>query len=185
MEPSASKTGINILLILAIVLISASIVRTYIKKETTKPVVTAPTIEIKKPVITESVATTTVPIATTTETVKPVVTINIPGFTDKKWTWVNVSTKGKVTVPKKAGDFTILFNATGTASGTTDCNSFFSNYKAGTSTLSFGMFGSTKMFCEGSQENEFIAYLQAAKTYTLSKTNILTITDGTSTMTFK
>lgn len=194
MEPSTSKTGINILLVVAIILMGASLFATYTKKpavnnvqavatttpkapEIVTPAETATTSEASTTTATSTLATSTTPTATTT--------LSIKGFTDKKWTWVNTTTKGKTTLPKKVEAFTITFNTDNTLKGTTDCNTFFGNYKIETAKISFGMIGSTKMFCEGSQENDFLSNLQGSKKYSIGMNTILTITDGTTTITFK
>lgn len=188
MEPQTSKTGINILLILAIILISASIVVTATKKKTTVPVTTK-----------DSAATTTAPVvsiqistapATTTDQTNSVMTSTSTATTsvalvNTTWTWVTTISQGKTISPKKQDAFTMMLTANGNVNGTTDCNKFSGTYKLSTTTITFGALASTKMFCEGSQELDFTSKLQGVKKYTVDKNNILSITDGTTTVTFK
>jgi heat shock protein HslJ len=183
MEQQASKTAINILIVLSILLIAASLVTNYTKKpapvvpevvtqaETVKPEETVAVVTT----ITE--ATSSLMVATTTGTT----TITAPGFTDKKWVWSSKTIKDA----KKSTAFSVTFKADGTLSGTTDCNTFFGSYKMDTNKLSFGQFGLTKMFCEGTQENEFLAELEKVTMFSIDMNKNLILMSGTTTMTFK
>ena len=87
---------------------------------------------------------------------------------DIKWIWAMTVIKDKIMVPEKEGAFTLTLGADGQVSGTTDCNSFFSSYELGSDgVISFGNIGMTKMFCEGSQENEFVGEIPNMGKYTL------------------
>ena len=61
--------------------------------------------------------------------------------------------------PKKYGDFTLVFTKDGKVSGKTDCNSFGGTYEFSSGTITFGPLASTLMYCEGSQEADFIKML--------------------------
>jgi heat shock protein HslJ len=76
---------------------------------------------------------------------------------DTKWVWEKTEMNdGTITVPRKAEAFTITFQEDGNLSGTTDCNGFFGLYSADRGALTIGPLGMTKMYCEGSQEAEFV-----------------------------
>ncbi len=76
---------------------------------------------------------------------------------DQVWTWEKtVMGDGTTVLPKKAEAFTITFASDNKVSGTTDCNRFGGSYQVGSDgILTLGSLVSTKMFCEGSQEEEF------------------------------
>jgi heat shock protein HslJ len=74
----------------------------------------------------------------------------------KTWMWVYAAyADGKRVEPKKAGAFRLTFNSSGQVSVMTDCNSMIGPYSAKDGKLTFGNFAATKMYCEGSQENDF------------------------------
>lgn len=65
--------------------------------------------------------------------------------------------------PKKEGVFTLTFKRDGTFSGTTDCNQIGGKYKIDyANSLEFLQVISTKMYCEGSQESEYLKMLDHA-----------------------
>ncbi|MES2930731.1 MAG: META domain-containing protein [Patescibacteria group bacterium] len=85
----------------------------------------------------------------------------------KTWIWQKtVMNNDTVITPKKAGAFTLTLGADGKATGKTDCNSFFASYAIGTDgVIKFENIGSTKMFCEGSQESVFTGEIAQANHY--------------------
>lgn len=94
---------------------------------------------------------------------------NFPGEADasrmkldmKKWNWISaLYNDGKKAEPKKPGKFTLTFSTDGKVSGTTDCNSFGGSYTVTDNRIVFGDMFSTKMYCEGSQEGEFMNLLR-------------------------
>lgn len=76
------------------------------------------------------------------------------------WTWERLSkSDGTEMTPKTPDTFSLTFEE-GRVSGTTDCNSFSGAYTVvGTDTISFGPLASTKMYCEGSEEDTFTGAL--------------------------
>ncbi|MFA6608304.1 MAG: META domain-containing protein [Candidatus Paceibacterota bacterium] len=79
----------------------------------------------------------------------------------KKWNWIKTQMNdGKVVTPKKSGEFTLVFNKDGSLSAETDCNRITATYIVNKNLLSFDKFGFTKMYCEGSQEDEFAGTLR-------------------------
>ena len=188
MESSTSKIAANVLIVIALLLIGASLVTVFNKKVE----VVAPTvIPTPAPVIIEQSATNTPIESTTTDIVSTSTStatstnINIAGFTEKNWTWVKTTTGSKTVTPKKAEAFTVTFKTNGSLSGTTDCNSFFGDYNVASDTLSFGGLGSTRMFCEGAQETDFMKALQEAKSYMVDKSNNLILITASGSMMFK
>ncbi len=80
----------------------------------------------------------------------------------KTWVWEKyLATDGTIAAPRQAEAFTLSFGSQSQISGTTDCNNFGGSYTLSGSELEFGPFMSTKMYCEGSQETEFLGYLGA------------------------
>lgn len=72
------------------------------------------------------------------------------------WVWQEtVMSNGDVTTPDDADAFTLTFTADEIL-GTTDCNSFGGSYDLNETEISFGPMRMTRMFCEGSQEQEFV-----------------------------
>jgi heat shock protein HslJ len=72
------------------------------------------------------------------------------------WNWIKTSYSNDTTVtPKKEKAFTATFAKDGKVSFTTDCNRMSGGYTVTGNKLVFGPIAMTKMYCEGSQENEF------------------------------
>jgi len=83
-----------------------------------------------------------------------------------KWVWISTLYNDEREIkPKQAGKFTITFGKDGRFSATTDCNSMSGGYAAYGGTIAFSQIAMTKMFCEGSQETDFINSLQNASSY--------------------
>lgn len=83
------------------------------------------------------------------------------------WVWQATTIGGVVTEPNRPGVFSITFNdGTGTVQGKTDCNGFGGSYKVGANdSLNFGPLNSTLMYCEGSQEQEFVSAISTVRSY--------------------
>jgi heat shock protein HslJ len=106
----------------------------------------------------------------------------------KKWEWVTTETNdGTVVKPRVAGKFSLTFGTDGQVSIGTDCNSMSSKYTAKDKTLVFGPIMSTKMYCEGSQEDVFARNLENIASYFFTSKGelILEIKYDSGTMTFK
>jgi len=85
----------------------------------------------------------------------------------KSWQWVKTSYNNDTEiVPAEIDAFTITFDDNGSFSATTDCNTLGGSYSLEGKQIVFGedMF-MTKMFCEGSQEQEFVALLGEVQSY--------------------
>lgn len=88
----------------------------------------------------------------------------------KTWVWQETMINdGSLIKPKKSGAFTISFGVDGRITGKTDCNSYFATYKMGSDgIISFTNIGSTKMFCEDSQEILFTGWLGQVNGYMIN-----------------
>jgi heat shock protein HslJ len=109
-------------------------------------------------------------------------------LTMKKWVWVKTKMNdGTVTTPKKASAFTLTFTNTGKLSATTDCNTLGGTYAAQGKKLIFGPMMSTKMYCEGSQEQAFANTLTQVGSYLFTSKGelILEIKMDSGTMIFR
>lgn len=81
-------------------------------------------------------------------------------LTMKTWIWQSaLYNDGREIVPKKKGAFTIAFGEDKRFSATTDCNTVAGTYTVNQYELLFSDIVSTKMYCEGSQEKDFITLL--------------------------
>jgi heat shock protein HslJ len=88
----------------------------------------------------------------------------------KKWTWeATLMNNDEHILPKDRDAFTITFNEDGSFNGTTDCNNFFGQYEREGNKLSFGPIAATRMYCEGSQENEFTSTLSEVDSFMLNE----------------
>lgn len=86
-------------------------------------------------------------------------------LTMKTWQWINASyNDGRMLVPKQ-DVFTLTFKKDGTFSARTDCNGVGGVYRIQKNMISFHDMVSTLMYCEGSQEQDFITLLNHAFEY--------------------
>jgi len=84
----------------------------------------------------------------------------------KTWAWIRaVDANGLETVPRNAGVFSITLGPDRVFAAGTDCNRVSGGYAIDGPLISFGDMAATQMYCEGSQESEFIALLGAAERY--------------------
>lgn len=82
-------------------------------------------------------------------------------LTGRVWVWQDaLLPDGSTLAPRQAGAFTLTFADDGSFTATTDCNRFFGSYTAGDDQLTFASIGSTKMYCEASQETIFANLLR-------------------------
>lgn len=63
-------------------------------------------------------------------------------------------------IPERFEAFTLSFSSDGTVRGTTDCNNFSGTYVIENGQIKFTSLMSTLMYCEGSQEQEFISMIK-------------------------
>ncbi len=84
----------------------------------------------------------------------------------KTWVWVSaLYNDGKKIEPKQAGKFTLTFSDSTRFSATTDCNNMSGSYTADSDSITFSQIAMTKMYCEGSQESDFVTLLENSQGY--------------------
>lgn len=84
----------------------------------------------------------------------------------KTWVWQSaLYNDGREILPTKNGVFTLTFADDNTFSVTTDCNSAGGNYLISENLLTFSDIFSTEMYCENSQEAEFLKLLMNTNMY--------------------
>lgn len=106
----------------------------------------------------------------------------------KKWEWIKTQLNDGTTIePNKSGVFSITFNKDGTVNIKTDCNAMLGEYTVKEKTLTFGPLASTKMYCEGSQEQMFAQTLSNINGFLFTSRGelILEIKMGSGTMVFR
>lgn len=103
------------------------------------------------------------------------------------WVWQATTVGEVVTEPRRTDAFTVTFNADGQISGTTDCNGFFASYEVkADGSLNISPLGMTKMYCEGSQEMEFVTPLEDVASFSFAGSGalVLELKEGKGTMLF-
>lgn len=90
-----------------------------------------------------------------------------------KWVWKQ-SDSGEGTTVSTNNVFTITLSDDGRVQVTTDCNSGQGIYTLGENqSLQFNAIATTKMFCEGSQESEFLSQLSMVDSYSYESDTLL------------
>lgn len=78
----------------------------------------------------------------------------------KTWDWIQTQFNDDVIVsPKRINAFSIIFKNDGTFSARTDCNTIGGSYLVNENKIFFSKMMSTLMYCESSQESEFVQML--------------------------
>lgn len=104
------------------------------------------------------------------------------------WTWLKTDLADKTEIiPKRAGAFKLTFQANGTMSATTDCNSIGGTYEVKGQQLTFGNLAMTEMFCADSQEQDFVKLLNDTESYSFTGKGelLITLKSGLGTATFR
>ena len=143
-------------------------------KGTSTPTVLSATTTPKVPVPTPIAKTTPTPVAKTTTS----------GLANTSWTWLSTISKGIVTKAPTGGKFVLTFDAQGSVSSKTDCNTLRGDYAVDGTLIEFGSFTSTMMYCEGSRENEYSSQLSEATSYTISAGVLTLVLSNGDTMSF-
>lgn len=82
---------------------------------------------------------------------------SVEDLTSSTWVWEEtIMNNGDITTPAEEDAFTLNFTTDGSISGTTDCNSFGGSYSLSETEINFGDMAMTRMYCEGSQEQDFV-----------------------------
>ena len=84
----------------------------------------------------------------------------------KTWYWVKTAyNDDKVHTPIEPDVFSLTFDEEGNLHVTTDCNTMNGRYLVDEHRIQFEQMASTRMFCEGSQEQEFAKMLESVSSY--------------------
>ena len=73
------------------------------------------------------------------------------------------------------GVFTLDFDQHGSVNIGTDCNDMSAAFELSGNQLVFGPIATTLMYCEGSQEQEFVEYLDDVQSYYITDDNELAL----------
>lgn len=106
----------------------------------------------------------------------------------KKWEWVKTQMNdGTITTPKKSKVFTLTFLKDGRVTIGTDCNTMSGSYTLAQKKLTIDKVISTRMYCEGSQEQNFAGALGQVRSYLFTSKGelILEIKMDSGTMIFR
>jgi heat shock protein HslJ len=106
----------------------------------------------------------------------------------KMWEWQKADdNEGHIITPEKPDTFTLTFLNDGSVSVGTDCNSVGGEYVAENDDLEFTDIRTTLMYCEGSQETEFLKLLQQTQSFHFTSRGelILDLSDDSGTLTFR
>lgn len=107
-------------------------------------------------------------------------------LTMKTWTLTSLVEGGKDITPTMKERFSLSFSNEGKVAITTDCNNMGGTYTAKGSTLTFSELMSTKMFCDGSWEGQFVEIVSEAKSFSFTgKGELLLNFDKDGTATFR
>ncbi len=88
------------------------------------------------------------------------------GLQSKTWTWTTTQyNDDSVVVPNKIGTFTMTFADDGRVQVTTDCNNMQGAYTVTDNRIEFTQMIATRMYCEGSQEEQFSKMLENVTSY--------------------
>jgi heat shock protein HslJ len=105
------------------------------------------------------------------------------------WTWKElIHEGGEIHTPHNADAFTLTFDANGHVQGTTDCNGLSGTYTLENGMLTVGPVIQTRMYCEGSQEQEFVSALQLgslAVSFQGTNTLVLLLPDNAGSLTLE
>ena len=88
------------------------------------------------------------------------------GLQSKTWTWERtIYNNDTVETPNEPEAFTLTFTDDGQVQVTTDCNNMSGSYRVEEHRIEFGQMASTRMYCEGSQEDLFGGMLANVTSY--------------------
>jgi membrane-bound inhibitor of C-type lysozyme/heat shock protein HslJ len=93
-----------------------------------------------------------------------------------KWQWVKTIYNNDEEVVPEGDDFVLTLNEDGTMSSTTDCNNLSGQFETTEENqINFSKVAMTKMYCEGSLEDEYLRVINDSSSY-LFEENSLVIT---------
>ena len=86
-------------------------------------------------------------------------------LTMKAWTWVSTTYSDGKVIKANSAKFKLTLSQDGKFSSTTDCNTLGGQYSTQDQKISVSQIFSTQMFCENSQEKDYIKALSAVDSY--------------------
>lgn len=90
----------------------------------------------------------------------------ISQITHRKWQWLQTKMSDDALItPRQVEAFTLVLREDGVVMGTSDCNRFSGSYTSKENNLVFGNVAATRMYCENSQEADFLKQLNAVESY--------------------
>ena len=104
------------------------------------------------------------------------------------WKWQKaLYNDGREIIPTKPNVFALTFNADKTFSASTDCNGVGGSYSVNQNLITFDNMVSTQMYCEGSQESEFVNLLSNTASFFFTSRGelILELKYDSGTVTFR
>lgn len=114
------------------------------------------------------------PVAEDDDNSQDVITPSRLALTDQPWTWERaLYNDGREIVPRTPQTFSITFAADGSFGVTTDCNMAGGSYLTEGNSLIMSEIFSTLMYCEGTQETEFIQLLENTSSFFFTDTGKL------------
>ena len=112
---------------------------------------------------------------TSTIDIKPTQTLK-EKLVEKKWSWVTATLEdGRVVSPRKLEVFTLTFKDDATFGASTDCNGVGGDYRLNNSSLVLDKMMMTEMYCENSQESDFVQILQNVTSFSFSEAGELVL----------
>jgi heat shock protein HslJ len=124
------------------------------------------------------VATTSTSVATTTE-------LTPDRISNTSWTLLSSTASGTKDIIATRSKFVLSFDASKNFTSTTDCNSVGGAYTINKSSLTFGPFVTTRMFCENAKEAIYTDLLSKTATYSVVNNNLTLTLSNKATLTFK
>ena len=106
----------------------------------------------------------------------------------KEWFWVETRySNDEIVKSKKENAFSIVLNSDGTVSFKTDCNNAAGFYEIDNYEIKFSQIAYDQLFCEGSQEEEFISMISEVDSFNFDDSGglVLGIKDNLGSMIFK
>ena len=101
------------------------------------------------------------------------------------WTFKTSSATGTKELIAVGAKFVLVFDTSKNFTSTTDCNSIGGTYTTSTTSLVFGPFVSTMMFCENSKESIYTSLLSKTYSYVVQGDTLTLTLSNKATMTFK
>ncbi|MEA4910744.1 hypothetical protein SDC9_07762 [bioreactor metagenome] len=93
---------------------------------------------------------------------------------DDGWYWISTAYADATNFNPIVEDaFKLTLKGDGTFTTTTDCNNAFGKYDADNNKISFYDIGSTKMYCQSSQEGEYLENLSNVERFSINEKGVL------------